>query len=134
MPDTDRISLASFIRSYDITAEVEPADSNPNISGNWAAVHFLVTLHYAGRTMAVPFSGGALAFSRSGGQPTVADVLDSLRSDASSAAQSFEDWAGDYGYDEDSRRAYATWEIVERMTAELRAFMGDAFNMLLDAE
>ena len=39
--------------------------------------------------------------------PELADVLYSVVSDAQGVAfgQSFDDWAGDYGYDEDSRRA-----------------------------
>lgn len=134
MPETDMLTIADFIERYSITADVAPATSNPNMSDSeYMTHHFLVTLHHGCRDLAVPYSGGALAFAnRPDGQPTVADVLDSLASDASSAGQSFTDWCGDYGYDEDSRKAYRTWQAVEAQQAELRDFLGaDALTVLI---
>lgn len=65
-------------------------------------------------------------------KPTVADVLDCLASDASGADQGFEDWAGDLGYDTDSRKAEETYKTIQRQTKELRKLIGGAaFDALL---
>jgi hypothetical protein len=124
MPET--LTLSEFIDRHNITAEVEPATDNPQADGfGPEAVHFTVTLHRGDSTMAVPFSGGSeKAFARSDGQPTVVDVLYCLYADSASADQPFEDWADEYGYDADSRRAYATWEAVNRQLGQLAAFLG----------
>lgn len=69
--------------------------------------------------MTVPFfTGPAL------GEPSIADVVECLISDASSADQTFEDWCGDYGYDTDSRKAGATYKAVVKQTAALRRLLG----------
>jgi hypothetical protein len=67
--------------------------------------------------------------------PTARDVLDSLVSDASSIENSrdFEDWAGDCGYDTDSRKAEATYNECCRLARELRLFLGRrAYDELLN--
>jgi hypothetical protein len=132
MPET----LAQFIRSAGIDFDVVPAHDNPNMPDSEGMQHFAATLKLEERRMVVPFSGGLLAFARNvSGMPTLADVLECLRSDSYSAEESFEDWCGDYGYDEDSRKAYATWETVRTQAAELREFLGGAlFARLLETE
>lgn len=132
MPET----LARFICSAGIDFDVIPAHENPLMPNSADMNHFTVTMKLEERTMVLPFSGGHLAFARNvSGLPSAADVLECLRSDASSAGQSFEDWCGDYGYDEDSRSVYRTWEAVEAQAAELRSFLGgDLFSRLLDTE
>ena len=42
--------------------------------------------------------------------PTAAEVLYCLLSDASATGQCFADWASDFGYDTDSRKALAIYE------------------------
>lgn len=88
-----------------------------------------VELRYRDSTMTTPFyTGSAL------GEPAVADVVASLISDASGADQDFESWAGDYGYDNDSRSAYATWEAVVAQADKLRELLGDAFDAAISAD
>jgi hypothetical protein len=48
-------------------------------------------------------------------EPRPADVLSSLLLDVTSADQSFEDWASDFGYDDDSRKAEATYNACRTM-------------------
>ena len=67
------------------------------------------------------------------GRPQAADALDSLKADASSAADDFESWADDYGYDTDSRKAYATWEACRKVRRDLIAFLGHALYRELEA-
>jgi hypothetical protein len=68
------------------------------------------------------------------GTPKLADVLDCLASDAAGFenAQSFEDWAAEYGYDTDSRKAEKVYRTVERQAKQLRRVLGDeGYNALL---
>jgi hypothetical protein len=68
------------------------------------------------------------------GDPTIERVLDSLASDAADYenAQSFEDWASNYGYDTDSRKAEKIYRAVKRQAEQLkRTIGGEAYNDLL---
>ena len=73
--------------------------------GDWNCNEWKVALHYNGNTMHTPFyTGVAIA------EPRVEDVLHSLFSDSSAKDfDSFEDWAGAYGYDTNSRKAEQTY-------------------------
>lgn len=124
-----------FVAREHIRAAVNWADSNPNAADDqWAreATHWRVTLRYQGRQMTVPFSQGS-AISR---EPSAADVLDCLASDASGyeQARSFEEWAADYGYDPDSRTAERTYRAIEKQTAALRRLLGSAYDRLQEAD
>lgn len=83
-----------------------------------------VDLRYRGRALRVPFWTGRAITA----DPTAADVLDCLLSDASGAEQSFEDWAADLGCDPDSRKAEATYRAVIAQTAKLRRLLGEDFG------
>ena len=88
-----------------------------------------VTLHHDGRSMVTPFfTGLALA------TPTANDVLQCLVSDALGVTdgQTFEEWAGEYGYDEDSRSAERTYRDIVKQTEQLRALLGDRFDDALE--
>lgn len=52
--------------------------------------------------------------------PHAADVLYSLLLDASADNQSFADWCADFGYDEDSRKALATYLACQENARMLR--------------
>jgi hypothetical protein len=58
--------------------------------------------------------------------PTLEDVLDCLASDASGYINSrhFEDWAGEYDYDTDSRKAEAMYRTVGEQVTQLEALLG----------
>lgn len=56
--------------------------------------------------------------------PTRNMVLSSLALDARCGDELFEDFADDMGYDRDSRKAYATWELCRQMHYDLRKFFG----------
>ncbi len=59
--------------------------------------------------------------------PDFADVLYSLSMDASVIdAGTFEQWAGDYGYDTDSRAAEAIYRACLDTALKMRAALGDA--------
>lgn len=51
--------------------------------------------------------------------PHPAEVLHSIILDSSANDQSFARWCDDYGYDEDSRKAYATYEACQKNADKL---------------
>jgi hypothetical protein len=58
--------------------------------------------------------------------PSLADVLGSLLLDASAIDHpTFESWAGDYGYSEDSRSAEAVYRACLAHALALRSALGD---------
>jgi hypothetical protein len=118
--------MAERIQRDGITSEASyAAQPEYGFDGNW----YSVRLTFDGRSMVTPFGmGPGLS-----GYPSAADVLSSLVSDAAGYenAQDFSDWASEYGYDDDSRRAYAIYEIVAAQTDKLRAFLGDEYDAYL---
>jgi len=54
--------------------------------------------------------------------PSPADVLYCVLSDAEACGQSFESWCGNFGYDTDSRKGFATYEACQRNGDKLRGF------------
>lgn len=84
------------------------------------------------RTLTVPFYMGP-AHTR---EPDASEVLSCLVSDATSFdnARSFEEWASDFGYDPDSRKAEATYREVEAQTARVIRFLGDTWDAFRNAE
>lgn len=130
--DTDMIAI--FNITYGRT------DRNAADFGN--ADHYTVTLiNYSHRvasyrnapfaTMVVPYSKG---LGHHGELPTALEVMACLVMDAAGVENShgsFEDWAGDYGYDPDSRKAERIYQDTVQQTAELRQFLGDAYDAYL---
>lgn len=57
------------------------------------------------------------------GAPKLRDVLDCIASDATGIEQPFEDWAGDLGYDPDSRKALDTYLTIQRQSRALRQLL-----------
>lgn len=95
----------------------------------WQHHEWTVELQYDGRTMELPYYTGELA-----GEPTAADVLGCVLLDASGVVrgQTFDEWAADYGYDTDSRRAEALYRRVVEQTDRLRELLGDEFDAATD--
>jgi hypothetical protein len=124
--------LSDFIKANHIRATVTYGN-NENIEGdNWkrSANPWTVVLHRNRHQMTVPFYTGSAITE----EPDAATVLDCLASDASGFenARSFEDWAEEYGYDTDSRKAERIYKQVERQTKKLQHLLGtDLYNTLL---
>jgi hypothetical protein len=76
------------------------------------------------------FRLGQEAFRNFGVIPTPPDagtVLDCLAADAAGHdnADSFEDWAAEYGYETDSRKAERTYNLTGTQAGKLRRFLGN---------
>jgi hypothetical protein len=91
---------------------------------------YKVRLRFQGRKLTVPFYMGPAHSS----EPTAADVLACLVSDARAGDQSFEEFCSDFGYDADSRKAESTWKQCASLAPRIRRFLGDAFDEVEAAE
>lgn len=143
MTTTQPITLTEFCKVHRITMKPVWVDKNPHMLDR-AMDHWKVrfqrtwdspTEYHKRATgervhptyhdwMTMYFSMG---YGHNGAEPTAEQVLDCLASDASSVdGQTFEGWARDLGYDEDSRSAERIYSACERGAARLRRFLGDA--------
>jgi hypothetical protein len=64
------------------------------------------------------------------------EVMESLTADAAGYdnAAGFEEWAREYGYDPDSRKAKRTYREVCRQAEKLRRFLGDDYESAVYGE
>lgn len=101
------------------------APDNPEFSDSdgWTCV-----LRYANRQMTIPFYMGR---GHNGAEPEVSDVLDCLFSDADGVdGVEFEDWASDYGYDTDSRKAERVYAACRRTRRHLLRLLGEDYGAI----
>jgi hypothetical protein len=124
--------LVDVVRELGITITADKRELTDVEADHWTAGAraWTVRLLYAGRTLTTPFFQGP-AHSQ---PPSAADVLHCLSTDARAGEWSFENFCSDFGYDEDSRKARATWEACKKTSAELHALLGDKFEEVADAE
>lgn len=88
---------------------------------DWEHHAFTVTLTVSNVTESFSWKQGLGAET----DPSVGEVLWALALDASVGEQSFEDFAGDFGYDQPSRKAYATWEQCQHIAEQLQNLFGE---------
>jgi hypothetical protein len=123
-------TLKDLIARDNVREDVRYGTDGP-IPENFAGFSpWTVTLRRKRRQLTVPFYTGPAITE----DPTAHGVLDCLLSDASAGEQTFEDFADEFGYDQDSRKAYATWESCVKMAERVRTFLGDAFEEYLYSE
>lgn len=130
---TETQTIQSLISETGITMTAERVDRNPHMDSqdmdHWKCK--FVGRNLGMTRMTVYFSKG---YGHKGAEPEISEVLDCLASDAAgfSNAPSFEDWASEYGYDTDSRKAEKTFKAVLKASACLEQFLGhDYYNTLL---
>ena len=124
----NRMSINDFINAHQIIMTVKRITSNPLMDD--MPRHFMCTLKRGDSIMKTRFSQGSAHTEN----PSLADVLDCLGSDSAGYenAKDFEDWASEYGYDTDSRKAEKIYNTVAKQAEELKAFLGEeAYNQLL---
>ena len=127
-------TMTEFLEEARITMSAKWADSNPNMDPDSARQmdHWRCIFRMGNKQLTVSFSQG---FGHNGKAPKAKDVLDCLGSDAASyenARGDFEQWASEFGYDTDSRKAEKTFKAVEKQSFKLKTFLGeDLYNELL---
>ncbi len=141
MAEVKQGSLQQLVRDLQVLSTAsEIAEPPPWHDGKYAGQGWRVTLRLDGRSMEVKFWMGSAHVVKGGPRngyprkPKTEEVLDCLLFDASSAGQTFEDWVSNYGYDADSRKAYATWEAIEQQTLRLKLLLGSFYEQFLKAE
>jgi len=136
------MDVNEFARKHRVTMTATLVGSNPNMddmpagSTHWSC-ELRRSLDVRGaqgrrlkRTLTTYFSMGPAHCK----EPTVYDLLDCLASDACTIenAPTFEEFARDLGYDEDSRKAERIYKVCQKQTEKLRQFLGeDAFALLV---
>jgi hypothetical protein len=128
---TDTMTGAAFAKRHDITARATGGELDRDAQG-WDHYSWQVRLTMYGRSLTVPFRMGT-AHARNGKptRPTAGEVLESLVLDAQSGKLDFAEFCGDYGYDEDSRRALATWHACRKAREDLQNWAGNLFGALM---
>lgn len=131
------MTIQEVILKHDIRLldrDITDIDANPHMADpQWDAHHYRLRLTCGDRSMVIYYSMGLAHTAK----PILADVLDSLASDASPIidVESFEDWAQDMGYSSDSRKAERTYHTIQEQTSELRILLrSEGFKDLLAAE
>ena len=121
-------AFAAFAKKHGITLSSRRVDSNPSmiaINDSWAdtASHYRVTLRRGAKSMSTYFSMGSAHTS----PPTIPDILESLALDAGGVTDdtSFESWAGEYGFDIDSRKAYQIFQNTKKAAKQLKNVLGE---------
>jgi len=124
-------TIKQFCQAHHIAAKAFLAESNPNMDDMPSASrHWSVILRRPGHQMTILFSTGPAIES----EPNAEDLMNCLGMDAAGYenAQGFEDWASEYGYDTDSRKAEKAYRAVKSQTTKLAKFLPvDAYNELL---
>ena len=124
-------TLNQFIAANGISMSADWADTNPNFTDphpDMSHYKCVLSKDKPRRSMTTYFSMGS-ALTR---EPSAADVLDCLASDSAGIGEQFEDWAREYGYDPDSRKAERSYKTCQRQAKILLQFLGrEQFEALL---
>lgn len=116
-------TIKSFVNANKIKMDVNYAAENKNAPGWKDANHYKVMLKMNGKQLTTYFSQGYGIT----GEPKPEDVLNAFASESLGVenARSFEEWAREYGYDEDSRKAERIFKVCEKQVDKLKNFLGD---------
>lgn len=120
MPDDDP---GFILESMGVDMTSRRVDQRPTIV-EWPAEasHWIVTIQYRGIVVSTYFSMGSARL----GEPELADVMSCLLFDADAADQTFDDWCADFGYDTDSRKAFATYDACAQTARGLNSMFTPA--------
>lgn len=145
MTEEIALTIQQFIKDNEITLEIEGGIDPRHMrsitpvkdADGWEHYAWVVTLKRDGLTLTTSYhTGTGHSTSRENPvtgapiltptPPRVEDVLDSLKVDASSYdnARDFEDFANDFGYSTDSRKAEALYLACGEQAKKLRFFLG----------
>ena len=103
--------LEQFAKQRGITFECQPVNSRKCRIGQYKLAFTLYFSQGSGHTKA----------------PTLCDVLSCMAADDAASyenAGSFEDWAQEYGWDTDSRKAEKVYRAVKRQAEQLKRVLG----------
>jgi len=117
--------MEKLAKKIGLTIKSQVIDRNPHNPDWTEETHYKVTLERRNphRQLTTVFSMGFAHTS----PPTAGEVLSCLITEATSVlnANSFEDWASDFGYDPDSRKAEAAYRACGKISKQVKRFLGD---------
>lgn len=125
----EQITIEQFIAKHNIRFECRRVAARPDemMSDPDGMRHFRCRITSGSHSFSVYFSQGSAHTSN----PTLADVLDCLTSDASgyenaygNGGTHFEQWAEEYGYDTDSIAALKIFKTVKRQAELMKRTLG----------
>lgn len=91
---------------------------------------YRLQLQYQGRVYSFNFWQGVGCKEA----PTATGCLECLLGDSSAVDEDFNDWADNYGYEQDSRKAYAIFLACRRVGRNMRRLLGDDFEIFMYAD
>lgn len=119
------------IREFRLRIQVGPGKREYDYDG-WEHDAYRVRLiGPGGKMMTLRYRKG---LGHAGSPPQLDEVLDAIAADSASVenADGFADWANEFGYDTDSRKAEATYKACVKQAKDARALLGDAnYDLLL---
>ena len=120
------------MNTYGISMKINPCGCNPNMIGEMpGGRHFSVTLtRHGNRQMHLFYSVGSGWKTN----PTLADVLETLHSDANYFGMDFPELCRELGLNKGSRKDYADFEALQAQNKRLREFLGDDWDAFLAEE
>ena len=124
-------TLKQFAAAINLKMVVNYADNNPSMDDqSWNANHYKLTFKKDKKRFTTFFSQG-IGIK---GEPKIPDVLECLQGDCQSAEYSFEDFCGEFGYDQDSRKAFKIYKACGKIKGKLHKFLGSDFYRFIEAE
>lgn len=129
MDTTTRKTLKTLCQKVQIASEYGRTARPWDQYDEWQkkAHPYRVTLRYQRRSLTVDFWMGSANTS----EPDAESVIDCLLSDAQSGELSFYEFCREFGYDEDSRKAEATWKLCKSLAPKIRRLLGSDFDAFL---
>lgn len=130
MTHIDEVSIQRRVQEWGITMECSGGELAEEDNG-WEHYAWTVMLKGPDGTMITPFKMGT---AHKGRPPEAAEVLDSLRSEASTFYQgdSFEDYCSEFGLDTNSRKEERGYHALMEQGRLLKEFLGDErFELLM---
>jgi hypothetical protein len=121
---TTQKPISDVLRGVNVRFSCEYTDSNPCMDDSNNMDHWKCKIRCGSHAMTLVFSKGS---GHNGAKPTLEEVLDCLASDGAGYenARSFEEWASEYGYDTDSRKAERTYKAIAKQAEALKRVLGE---------
>jgi hypothetical protein len=128
----ETITIDQFIAKHELLFSCKRVEKRADGLGEGMTRHFRCSISNPGvGSFGLYFSQGSAHTQ----DPTLADVLDCLASDASgyeNAVNGAFEWASECGYDEDSRKAEKIFRAIKRQAEQLKRTLGqEAYEELL---
>jgi hypothetical protein len=122
--------IAETIKGAAIQMTVERTGKNPHMADSEKMDHWRITLKCGNDKMRLYFSKG---YGHKGAEPRLEEVLDCLASDACGIdnARNFKEWASEYGYSTDNRKAEKTYNTCKTQRDELERLLGPSLYAAL---